>query len=85
MPELQYIILFFGLVNWLKALDKYKAINFRLKYLNKSCKIKIKYYKNSTYDTDIIFNRVYLSNITVRILHNKIKYIFNKEISGTYI
>ena len=56
LPKLQYAILSFRLVNWLKALDKYKAINLGLKYLNKSCKIKIKCYKNFTYNIDIIFN-----------------------------
>ena len=61
-PELQYVILSFGLVNWLKTPDKYKAINLGLEYLYKSCKIKIKYYKNLTYNMDIIFNQVYLFN-----------------------
>ena len=84
LPELQYIILSFRLVNQLRAPDKYKAINFRLEYLNRSYKIKIKYYKNSTCDIDIIFNRVYLLNTIVKILRSKIEYIFSKEILGAY-
>ena len=84
MPKLQHIILSSRLVNWLRAPDKYKAINLRLKYLNRSYKIKIKYYKNSTYNIDIIFNQVYLLNIIVRILYSKIEYTFSKKILGAY-
>ena len=83
-PKLQHAILSSRLVNWLGALDKHKAINLGLKYLNKSCKIKMKYYKNSTYDTDIIFNQVCLSNMAVRMLYSKIEHTFSEEILGTY-
>ena len=83
-PKLQYIILSSKLVNWLRAPDKHKAINLRLKYLNKSYKIEIKCYKNSTYNTDIIFNQVYLLNTAVKILRSKIEYIFSKEISSAH-
>src|SRR6266568_7792166 len=85
LPELQHAILSSGLVNWLRAPDKYKAINLRLEHLNKSCKIKMKCYKNSTYDTDIIFNRVCLSNTIVRILCSKMEYIFSEEMLGAYM
>ena len=44
----------------------------------------MKYYKNSTHDTNIIFNRVYLSNATIRTVRGKMEYIFSKEISGAY-
>ncbi|XTI95264.1 hypothetical protein V2W45_1212426, partial [Cenococcum geophilum] len=64
--------------------NTYKAVNFRLKYLNSSYKIKIKYYKNSTHNTNIIFNRVCLLNATVRTVRGKIKHIFSKEILSTY-
>ncbi|XTI93966.1 hypothetical protein V2W45_1188595, partial [Cenococcum geophilum] len=57
--------------------NTHKAINLRLEYLNSSYKIKIKCYKNSTYNTNIIFNRVYLLNATVRTVYNKIEYIFS--------
>jgi len=73
------------LVNWLRALDKYKAIDFRLEHLNRNYKIEMKYYKNFIYDIDIIFNRVCLSNITVKILHSKIEYIFGKEMSNAHM
>ncbi len=56
LPKLQYAILSSGLINWLKILDKYKAINLGLKHLNGNYKIEIKCYKNSTYNIDIIFN-----------------------------
>ena len=62
----------------------YKAINLRLEYLNGSYKIEIKCYKNSTYNTNIIFNRVYLLNATVRTMYSKIEYIFSEEILGAY-
>ena len=84
-PKLQYAILFSGLVNWLRAPNKHKAINLRLEHLNKSCKIKIKYYKNSTYNTNIIFNQVCLLNMTVKMLYSKIEYIFSEEMLGAYI
>ena len=62
----------------------YKAVNLRLEYLNGSYKIKIKCYKNSTYNTNIIFNRVCLLNATVRTVYSKMEYIFSKEMLGTY-
>ncbi|XTI87264.1 hypothetical protein V2W45_1208257, partial [Cenococcum geophilum] len=64
--------------------NTHKAINLRLKYLNSSYKIEIKCYKNSTHDTNIIFNRVCLLNAMVRIVRGKIKYIFSEEILGAY-
>ena len=66
-----------GVINWLRSSNIYKAINFKLKYLNNSYKIEIKCYKNFTYNTNIIFNQVYLLNAKVRTVHNKMKYIFS--------
>ena len=85
LPELQHAILSSGLINWLGALDKHKAINFGLKHLNGNCKIEIKCYKNFTYDTDIMFDQVCLSNMAVRMLHSKMKYIFGEEMSGAHM
>ena len=62
-PELQHAILSSGLVNWLGAPDRHKAIDLGLEHLNGSCKIEMKCYKNLTYNINIIFNWVYLSNI----------------------
>ncbi|XTI85256.1 hypothetical protein V2W45_1220781, partial [Cenococcum geophilum] len=62
----------------------YKAINLRLKYLNGSYKIKIKCYKNLTYNIDIIFNRVYLSNTLVRALCKRVEAIFGEHMPRTY-
>ena len=84
-PELLYIILASSIINQLGGDIINKLINLRLKYLNSSYKIKIKYYKNSTYNINIIFNRVYLSNIQVRALRIKLEYTFSKYISSTYI
>jgi hypothetical protein len=73
-----------GVINWLRSPNTYKAVNLRLEYLNSSCKIEIKYYKNSTYNTNIIFNRVYPLNAIVRTVCSKIEYIFSEEILGAY-
>jgi len=62
-PELQRAILASGLVNWLGKSASNKAIDLGLEHLNGSYKIKIKCYKNFTYNINIIFDRVYLSNI----------------------
>ena len=83
-PKLQYIILSSRLINQLNRATIYKVINFRLKYLNGSYKIKIKYYKNLTYNIDIIFNRVYLFNTWVRALRKRVEAIFSEHIPGTY-
>jgi hypothetical protein len=61
--ELQHIILSSDIVNWLGRSTTYKTIDLDLKHLNSSCKIEMKCYKNLTYDIDIIFNRVCLSNL----------------------
>ena len=63
----------------------HKAIDLKLKHLNSSYKIKIKCYKNSTHDTDIIFNWVYLSNVIIKIVHDKMEHIFGKKMSGVYM
>ncbi|XTI93487.1 hypothetical protein V2W45_1253232, partial [Cenococcum geophilum] len=77
-------ILALGVINWLRSPNIYKAVNFGLEHLNSSYKIKIKCYKNSTHNTNIIFNRVCLLNATVRTVRSKIEYIFSEEILGAY-
>ena len=44
----------------------------------------MKCYKNSTYNVDIIFNQVCLSNTWVRTLHKRVEAIFNKHMLRTY-
>jgi len=44
----------------------------------------MKCYKNSTHNTNIIFNQVCLLNATVRTVRSKIEYIFGEEMSGAY-
>ena len=44
------------LVSWPSRVTIYKVINLRLKYLNSGYKIKMKYYKNLTYNIDIKFH-----------------------------
>ncbi len=55
-----------------------------LEYLNKVVKIKIKCYKNSTYNINFTFNRVCTTNLTVRILRSKLEYIFGEDILGIH-
>ena len=83
-PKLQYIILSSRLINQLSRATIYKAINLRLKYLNSSYKIKIKCYKNLTYNVDIIFNWVYLLNTQVRALYKRLEAIFGEYIPRAY-
>jgi|SRR6266536_3487110 len=82
--ELQRAILASGLVNWPGKPTANKTIDLGLEYLNGSCKIEIKYYKNSIYDVDLIFNRVYLSNTWIRALRVKLKETFGEIIFGIY-
>ncbi|XTI91946.1 hypothetical protein V2W45_1250057, partial [Cenococcum geophilum] len=71
-------------INWPNRVIIYKAINLRLKYLNSSYKIKIKCYKNLTYNIDVIFNRVYLSNTWVKALRKRVEAIFSEYMLRTY-
>jgi hypothetical protein len=83
-PELQHALLSSGLVNWTGAPNTYKPIDLGLEHLNCSCKIEMKCYKNSTHDTDVIFNRVCLSNATVRTLRGKMEHTFGEEMPGAH-
>ena len=47
-------MLSFRLINWPNRATIYKAINLKLKYLNYSYKIKIKYYKNLVFLYNIL-------------------------------
>ena len=44
----------------------------------------MKYYKNATYNIDIIFNQVYLFNIQVKALYKRVEAIFSKHMPKTY-
>ena len=74
--ELQHAILASRLVNQPSVADTYKPIDLGLKHLNYGCKIEMKCYKNSTYNVDIVFDRVCLSNAQVRELYTKLKQSF---------
>jgi hypothetical protein len=82
--ELQHAILVSGLVNWQDKSTIYKTINLELEYLNKSCKIKIKCYKNSTHDIGIIFNQVCLFNTWVQALWAKLEELFGEFMPETH-
>ena len=77
-------MLSFRLINWPNRATIYKAINLKLKYLNYSYKIKIKYYKNLTYNIDITFNQVYLLNTQVRALYKRLEAIFSEYMPRAY-
>lgn len=62
MPELQHAILASGIVNWKGSPMSHKPIDLGLEHLNGSCRIEMQCYKNSTHDTDLIFDRVCLTN-----------------------
>jgi hypothetical protein len=47
--------------------------------------MEIKYFKNSIYNINIIFDRIHLTSITIRYLRIQIKNIFGKYIPGDYI
>ena len=47
--------------------------------------IKIKCYKNLTYNTNIIFDRVCLTNTTIKALRIIVKETFKKDMPGSYI
>ena len=63
--ELQHAILISDLMNWSKREITYKLINLRLEHLNNNYKIKMKCYKNSIYNVNLIFDHVCLSNTWV--------------------
>lgn len=62
-PELQHAILASGLVNWHGRATTHKPIDLGLEHLNGACKIEMKCYKNSTHDTDVIFDRVFNQHV----------------------
>ena len=45
----------------------------------------MKYYKNSIYDVNIIFNQVYLSNTWIALLQTKYEKVFREDMSGAHI
>ena len=75
--ELQHAILASRLVNQPSVADTYKPIDLRLKHLNCGYKNEIKCYKNSTYNVDIVFDCVCLSNAQVRELRTKLEQSFS--------
>ncbi len=44
----------------------------------------MKCYKNSTYDINFTFDRVYTTNPTVRTLRSKLEYVFEEDMPGTH-
>ena len=72
-------------MNWSERKIIYKLINLKLEHLNDNYKIKMKCYKNSIYDVNLIFNHVCLSNTWVQSLQTKLKNIFEKNMSEYHI
>ena len=82
--ELQHAILASGLVNWPGRSTTHKPIDLGLEHLNCSCKIEMKCYKNSTYDTDTVFDQVCLCNTWVRELRDKLEGSFGTYMPGNH-
>lgn len=82
--ELQQAILASGLVDWLGRRTTFKPIDHSLKHFNGANNIKMKCYKNSTYDIDIIFNRVYTSTTSIHAIRSTLKTQFGGNMPGTH-
>jgi hypothetical protein len=83
-PELQHAILASGLVNWTGKPGCNKAIDLSVEHLNSACKIEMKCYKNSTHDTDLIFDRVVLTNTPLRHLRDRVEGVFGEYMPGLH-
>lgn len=83
-PELQRAILAARLVNQTSNDDSQKPIDLSLEYLNNGIKNGVKYYKNSTYDRDIILDRIYRTNTFVGKVSTVLEKYFSEYISDSY-
>lgn len=83
-PELQHAILASGIVNWPGRATTHKPIDLGHEHMNGNIAISIRSYKNSTHDTDIIFDRMCLSNTYITSLRSAIEQEFGETMPGTY-
>ena len=83
-PELQHAILASGIVNWPGKEYTHKPVDLGLEHDNGKLKINMKCYQNSTHDTDLIFDRVCLTNTFVGTLRNLLEGIFGERMSGAH-
>ena len=83
-PELQHAILASGIVNWPGKEYMHKPVDLGFEYDNGKLKINMKCYQNSTHDTDLIFDRVCLTNTFVGALRNLLEGIFGERMSGAH-
>ena len=83
-PELQHAILASGIVNWPGKESTHKPVDLGLEHDNGKLKINMKCYQNSTHDTDLIFDRVCLTNTFVGALRTRLEGIFGQEMSGAH-
>ena len=82
--ELQRAILASGIVDWLGRRTTFKPIDLSLKHFNGANNVKMKCYKNSTYDIDIIFNRVYTSTTSIHAIRSILKIQSGGNMPGTH-
>lgn len=83
-PELQHAILASGIVNWPGKESTHKPVDLGLEHDNGKLKINMKCYQNSTHDTDLIFDRVCLTNTFMGALRTLIEGIFGETMSGAH-
>lgn len=83
-PELQHAILASGLVNWHGRSNTHKPTDLGHEHMNGAIAISLRSYKNSTHDTDIVFNRMCLTNTWMGTLRAKLEQTFGEEMSGAH-
>lgn len=83
-PKLQHAILASGLVNWPGRASTFKPTDLGLEHDNGGCAISLRSYKNSTHDTDIVFDRMCLSNTFVSTLRKRVERTFGEHMPGSH-
>lgn len=83
-PPLQRAILASGLVNQQGKSNIFKLIDLVQEYLNGIYKIEYKAYKNSTYDINVVFDRICLLNTQQYQLRYKLERTFGYPIPSEY-
>jgi hypothetical protein len=83
-PRLQHAILASGIVNWHGRATTHKPIDLGHEHMNGAIAISLRSYKNSTHDTNIVFNRMCLANTWIGTLREKLEQTFGEEMSGAH-
>lgn len=83
-PELQHAALASGIVNWPGRATTHRPIDLGHEHMNGNIAVSIRSYKNSTHNTDIIFDRMCLSNTWIGALRNVMEQTFGQPMSGAH-